>query len=148
MKKEEIREFYDRTAGSRAKWKRRNRFYHASLQKYFSYIIAEKSRVLEVGCGLGDLLAAMNPEYGVGIDIAPNIIEQAKQKYPDLHFYTEDAENLTIRETFDYIILSDLAGCLWDVQHVFNNIRKLCHPQTRIVISNYNYLWEGIMTLG
>lgn len=148
MKKDEIRDFYNRTAGSRAKWKKRNGFYHASLQKYFSFIVAEKSRVLEIGCGLGDLLAAMKPAYGVGIDFAPAIIEQARQKYPDLHFHVEDAEELTIRETFDYIILSDLAGCLWDVQKVFKNIRKLCHPQTRLVISNYNYLWEGIMNLG
>ena len=148
MKKEEIREFYDRTAGSRAKWKRRNRFYHASLQKYFSFVIAGNSRVLEIGCGLGDLLAAMNPEYGVGVDFSPAIIEQAKQKYPALNFQVEDAEELTLHETFDYIILSDLAGCLWDVQKVFRNIRKLCHPQTRLVISNYNYLWEGIMNLG
>lgn len=148
MTKEEIKEFYNRTAGSRAKWKKRNRFYHTSLQKYFSYIIAKRSRVLEIGCGLGDLLAAMDPEYGVGIDFAPAIIEHAKKKYPDLVFYAEDAEDLTIHETFDYIILSDLAGCLWDVQKVLKNIRKLCHSQTRVVISNYNYLWEGVMNLG
>jgi hypothetical protein len=104
--------------------------------------------VIEIGCGLGDLLASVNPEYGVGIDFAPAIIEQAKLKYPDLHFFTEDAEELSIHEPFDYIILSDLAGSLWDVQRVFKNIRKLCHPQTRVVISNYNYLWEGVMSLG
>jgi SAM-dependent methyltransferase len=148
MRKEDIRDFYNRTAGSRAKWKKRNRFYHSSLQKYFSFIVAEQSRVIEIGCGLGDLLASVNPEYGVGIDFAPAIIEQAKLKYPDLHFFTEDAEELSIHEPFDYIILSDLAGSLWDVQRVFKNIRKLCHPQTRVVISNYNYLWEGVMSLG
>jgi SAM-dependent methyltransferase len=148
MKKEEIREFFNSTAGSRAKWKKRNRFYHESLQHYFSFIIAPHSRVIEIGCGLGDLLAAMNPSYGVGIDFAPAIIEQAGKKHPDLVFRVEDAEEMGIDETFDYIILSDLAGCLWDVQKAFKNIRKLCHPRTRVVISNYNYLWEGIMNLG
>lgn len=148
MKKEEIRDFYNRTALSRGKWKKRNRFYHTSLQKYFSYIIPENSRVIEIGCGLGDLLASVKPAYGVGIDFAPDIITLARQKYPELQFHVEDAEELIFQEKFDYIILSDLAGCLWDVQKVFHNIRQLCHHRTRLVISNYNYLWEGIMNLG
>jgi hypothetical protein len=148
MKREEIKDFFNRTAISRQKWKKRNSFYHHSLEKYFSFIIPEKSRVIEIGCGLGDLLQAVNPGYGVGIDFAPEIIDKARMKYPDLIFHVDDAEELKIDEKFDYIILSDLAGCLWDIQKAFQNIRKLCHPQTRLVISNYNYLWEGIMKLG
>jgi SAM-dependent methyltransferase len=148
MKREEIRAFYAQTAPSRSKWKRRNRFYHKALEKYYSFIIAPGSRVIEIGCGPGDLLKAVDPAYGVGIDFAPLIIEQARKQYPDLHFHTMDAEDLTIRETFDYIILSDLVGCLWDVQKVLKNIRNLCHAHTRLVISNYNYLWEPVMNLG
>jgi len=63
-----MKEFYNRTAPSREKWKRRNRFYHQSLQRYFSFVIAPNSRVLEIGCGLGDLLNAMKPQPGVGVD--------------------------------------------------------------------------------
>jgi len=148
MKKEEIREYYNSAAGSRAKWKKRNWFYHKSLEKYFSFIIPANARVLELGCGLGDLLAAMKPVYGVGIDFAPDIIEQARKRYPGLHFLTADAEEITLVESFDYIILSDLACCLWDVQKVFQNVRNFCHPQTRLIISNYNFLWESVMILG
>jgi SAM-dependent methyltransferase len=148
MKKEDLLQFFNRTAASRKKWKKRNWFYHKSLQQYYSHIIAAGSRVIEIGCGPGDLLHAVKPAYGVGIDFSPVIIEMAQQKYPDLHFFVQDAEDLHVAETFDYIILSDLVGCLWDIQKVFNNLRPLCHPQTRVVISNYNYLWEMMMTLG
>jgi SAM-dependent methyltransferase len=148
MKKEELLQYYNRTATSREKWKKRNWFYHKSLQQYYSHIIAAGSRVIEIGCGPGDLLHAVKPAYGVGIDFSPAIIEMAQQKYPDLHFFVQDAEELHVAETFDYIILSDLVGCLWDIQKVFNNLRPLCHPQTRVVISNYNYMWEMMMTLG
>jgi SAM-dependent methyltransferase len=148
MQKEEIREFFNRTASSREKWKRRNNFYHTSLHRYFSFIIAENSRVLEIGCGLGDLLHAVKPQYGVGIDFSSSIIDKARLKYPNLEFYVDDAENLSLTGVFDYIILSDLAGCLWDVQKALRNIRKLCHPHTRLVISNYNFLWEPAMSLG
>jgi len=148
MTRDEVKNFFSRTAGSRAKWLRRNRFYHHSLQRYFSFIIAEGSRVIEIGCGRGDLLASVKPSYGVGVDFSPVIIEQARKQYPELVFLVEDAGELQLSETFDYIILSDLAGCLWDIQKVFGNVRKLCHSHTRLVISNYNYLWEGVMKLG
>ena len=148
MSREEVRDFYNRTASSRQKWKKRNSFYHRSLERYFSFIIPENSRVIEIGCGLGDLLHAVKPGYGVGIDFSPGIIEQARVKYPDLKFLHDDAEEIQLEEKFDWLIMSDLAGCLWDVQKALQNIRKLCHPQTRLVISNYNYLWEGLMRLG
>jgi len=148
MKKEDIRNFYSQTAASRSKWVRMNSFYHKSLEKYISSIIPEGKRVLEVGCGSGDLLHSTKPLYGVGIDFAPAHIETATQKYPELIFKVDDIEELELDEIFDYIILSDLTNCLWDVQTAFHNIKKLCHTQTRIVISQYNYLWEPILRSG
>lgn len=148
MDQQTIQRFFNETAVSREKWKRRNRFYNRQLERYFSFIIPENSRVLEVGCGLGDLLYAVKPSYGVGIDFAPAIIDLAKQKYPDLHFFVDDVEDLQLNETFDYIILSDLFCCLWDVQKALHNIRRLCTSRTRLVISNYNFLWEPVMKLG
>ena len=148
MNQEDIRKFYDSSAISREKWENRNRFYHRSLEKYFSFIIPENIRVIEIGCGSGNLLHAMKPSHGVGIDFVPAMIDHAKKKYPNLVFYVADAADFTLNETFDYIILSDLAGCLWDVQKVFHNIRRLCHQRTRLVISNFNFLWEPLMTLG
>jgi SAM-dependent methyltransferase len=145
MKKEDIRRFYSANAASRSKWERMNRFYHKSIEKYISSIIPEGKRVLEIGCGNGDLLAKTSPWYGVGIDYAPAFVETASKRYPNLIFKVDDVEELQLDEVFDYIILSDLTNCLWDVQIAFHNIKKLCHPQTRIVISQYNYVWEPIL---
>ncbi|MFZ4547899.1 MAG: glycosyltransferase [Bacteroidales bacterium] len=145
MKKEDIRQFYSENAASRSKWERMNRFYHKSIEKYISSIIPEGKRVLEIGCGNGDLLAKTSPSYGVGIDYAPAFVETASKRYPNLTFKVDDVEELQLDEVFDYIILSDLTNCLWDVQIAFHNLKRLCHPQTRIVISQYNYLWEPIL---
>jgi len=148
MTKDDIKAYFERSSATREKWKRRNRFYHKSIEKYLSFIIPAGKRVLEIGCSNGDLLNAVKPSYGAGIDFASGFIENASKKYPHLHFFTDDIENLQLRDTFDYIILSDLVNCLWDVQAAMHNIRQLCHAQTRIVISQYNYLWEPVLKTG
>ncbi len=148
MNKEELLDFYRRTAGSRERWKKRNRFYHRSLEGFFSFIIPEGKKVLEVGCGSGDLLNSVHPAYGVGIDFAPEYIEIARKKYPELHFEVDDIEQLQLQGQFDYILLSDLTNCLWDVQKALHNLRRLCHAQTRIIISQYNYMWEPFLRMG
>lgn len=142
MTKNDIKNFYNQTAIKREKWNKRNRYYHKLLEKYYSFIIPKGKKVLEVGCGSGNLLHAVQPSYGVGIDFAASVIEIAQEKYPDLHFYVDDVEDLQLDEKFDYIIVSDTLGCLWDAQKAISNIRRLCYPHTRIVISQYNFLWE------
>jgi SAM-dependent methyltransferase len=147
MTKQDILDFYRNTAQKREKWNRRNSFYHKLLARYYSFIIPEGKRVLEIGCGNGSLLNAVRPAYGLGVDFAPEVVEIARAKYPHLHFKVDDVEELETCETFDYIILSDLINCLWDAQKAIHNVRRLCHPQTRIVISQYNFMWEPVIKL-
>lgn len=140
--KQTIKNYYNSIAGKRQKWKRRRKYYNRSLEKYFSFIIPKGSSVLEIGCGTGELLNSVSPSYGVGIDFSENMIEIAQKSFPHLIFKVDDIEELLLNETFDYIILSDLASSLWDVQKAFQNLEKVCHEHTKIVISNYNYVWE------
>jgi ubiquinone/menaquinone biosynthesis C-methylase UbiE len=147
-----IKEYFDQTAHKRLKWNKRNRFYHKSLEKYFSFIIPEGSCVLELGCGTGDLLAAVKPGTGVGIDFSKELVALAVTSHPDLTFIQSDAEEFSNeielflnQQKFDYIILSDLLHVLWDVQKVIYNLKRFSHPGTRIVISNYNFLWEPFL---
>jgi SAM-dependent methyltransferase len=147
-----IKEYFDQTAHKRLQWNKRNRFYHKSLEQYFSFIIPEGSCVLELGCGTGDLLAAVKPGTGVGVDFSKELVALAGTSHPDLIFIHSDAEEFSSeielflnQQKFDYIILSDLLHVLWDVQKVIYNLKKFSHPGTRIVISNYNFLWEPFL---
>ena len=69
-------------------------------------------RVLELGCGLGDLLAAVKPAQGVGVDFSGAMLEQARQRHPELEFCTADAAEGQSEGRFDYILLSDLVNDL------------------------------------
>jgi ubiquinone/menaquinone biosynthesis C-methylase UbiE len=153
--KESIKAYFNNTAHRRLAWKKRNRFYHRSLEKYITYIIPAGSAVLELGCGTGDLLAAVKPSHGVGIDFSAEMLSVARARYPDLSFVEADIERISQSATlippaqkFDYIILSDVMQVLWDVQIALHNLREFCHPGTRIVITNYNFIWEPLLKFG
>ncbi len=105
-------------------------------------MIPPNMRVLEIGCAEGDLLAAIRPAYGLGIDLSDAMVSRARAKYPSLHFEETDAGDLQIEEAFDYIICSDLINELWDVQSFFRSLLRCSHDQTRILINTHSKLWQ------
>jgi SAM-dependent methyltransferase len=118
-------------------------YYHARLEACYRHLVPVGAKVLEIGCGRGDLLAALQPTIGVGIDFAGNFIESALMRHPKLTFVAADAHELTFDErTFDYIIFSDIINDLWDVQTVLERIRPLCSPDTRLIFNFYSRLWS------
>ncbi|MEZ5197904.1 MAG: glycosyltransferase [Bacteroidales bacterium] len=143
-----LHDYFEKLASKRDVWKKRNRFYHKTLEKHFSFIIPEGSRVLELGCGTGDLLNSVSPSLGVGVDFSMEMIRIAENKYPNLQFVCADAVDFSSDQEFDYIIISDLLSSLWDIQAVVHNMKKLVNPRTKIVISAYNYLWEPTLRMG
>lgn len=150
MKKGErkIHEYFEAIAPKRDKWKRRNRNYHRYLEKYYASVIPEEAVVLELGCSTGDLLNAVKPAKGIGVDFSPTAISLAREKYPHLDFFIADATGFTSDVVFDYVIISDLITSLWDIQAVFKNLRKHVSPHTKIIISTHNNLWEPVLKLG
>jgi SAM-dependent methyltransferase len=117
--------------------------YHRRLERVFRFLVPPGQRVLEVGCGRGDLLAALSPAQGVGIDFSPEMLARARQRHPDLTFIQADAHDLSgLDGPFDFILLSDLVNDVWDVQQVLENLPRLCHPHTRLLLNTYSLLWE------
>jgi len=142
------KEYFNSEAVTRLKWKQRNKYYYTLIEKYFNYFIPRGKKVLELGCGTGELLASVNPSHGTGIDFSEEMIAIAKKKFPDLIFLVQDAAELNLEDKFDYIIISDLLNSLNDIQKVLHNLSAVSDKNTRIIISNYNYLWEPILKLG
>lgn len=148
MDKTRIAAHFDRIAQERDSWKRRNRYYYESLESLCRSIIPPRRSVLEIGCGTGDLLAAVQPAFGVGLDLSRRMLEIARRKYPQYHFLCADAEELPLVGPFDFIIMSDLVGHLTDLWQTFEETRKVCGPQTRLVITYYNLLWQPVLEAG
>lgn len=131
----------------REKWIRRNQYYYRCLTTFFQFSVPAGSRILEIGCGTGYLLEQLAPSRGVGIDCSPEFIAYARRYRPGCTYHVMDAHRLELDEPFDFIILSDVIGELNDVQEVFAQLHRCCHPNTRILITYTNFLWTPALQM-
>lgn len=123
-------------------WLEKNHYYHHRLKKFYRFIVPEGSQVLFVQCRNGYLLDALKPNYGVGIDIDPALINEAKTAYPRYQFYAGTLADIPIKKTFDYIVLGSATMDCYDVQALLSSLKPFCHAGTRLVIDTLSYLWE------
>ncbi len=139
--------FWDQIADK--KITRFSKFYKDTIIKTYKFLIPEENRILEIGSGNGDLLAALKPSHGVGIDVSENMVRLAKEKHPNINFYQMDAENFNLdKNKFDYIILSDVVNELWDLQKVLEKIKPNCTSRTRIIFNYFSHLWKQPLQAG
>jgi ubiquinone/menaquinone biosynthesis C-methylase UbiE len=135
-------------ARKRDAWRSWGGAYHRRLGQVYRYLVSPGQRILEIGCGDGSLLAALQPAQGVGVDFSPEMLRRARERHPELDFIQADAHDLSAVEgPFDVIILSDLVNELWDVQAALEQIGRLCHPRTRLVLNLYSRIWQGVLSL-
>jgi SAM-dependent methyltransferase/GT2 family glycosyltransferase len=133
---------WDRVSPQKEIPRRAGAFYQKLLQHYYKFLIPSGMRVLEVGCGHGDLLACLKPSFGVGIDFSSAMIQRALIRHPHLNFIQAEAHEIAFKEKFDVIILSDLVNDLWDAQQVFERLSAISYPGTRLILNFYNNLWR------
>jgi ubiquinone/menaquinone biosynthesis C-methylase UbiE len=98
------------------------RGYHERLAAIYRFLVPPGRRVLELGCGTGDLLAALEPSAGVGVDFSGEMVARARRRHPHLRFVQADVHELELAERFDVLVLSDLVNELWDVQQVLERL--------------------------
>ncbi len=133
---------WDHIAELLSHWKGWGEFYHRYLEKIYRFQIPPGQRVLEIGCGSGNLLAALQPSVGVGVDISEKMIARARKQHPELRFIRADIHELDLDEPFDFIILSDTLNELWDVELALKKLASMCLSSTRLFFNYYSRLWE------
>ncbi|MFZ0422358.1 MAG: glycosyltransferase [Xanthobacteraceae bacterium] len=150
-RKEETLRLSDATASERANWRRRAAFFHAEDLQYLKFLIPEGSRVLELGCGTGELLAELKPAFGVGVDLSALAIAEARSAHPAYTFSVGDIEAPGFIESlprpFDFIVIVDTLGSLDDCQRMFENLHSICTRETRLVVGYFSHLWYPLLKL-
>jgi 2-polyprenyl-3-methyl-5-hydroxy-6-metoxy-1,4-benzoquinol methylase len=139
-------------AARRESWINRNRYYYGLVNRLLSFWVEPQKKVLSVRCGPGNLLAAVRPALGKGIDICPEIVEIAQRRSPSFEFAVAFPDKQEFNhafgkdEKFDYILFNDVGDTV-DVLQALRNFRPLCHRHSRLLITTYNHLWEPFVAL-
>jgi len=119
QRKRDLVEHFEVNGDELDRWRAFNAAYHEDDRKFMQFLIPPGKRVLELGCGRGDLLAALKPSYGVGVDFSAKTIAKANELHPQLYFMLGDVENpatlASIEGPFDYIVIADTIGMFEDI---------------------------------
>jgi len=134
------------------RFQHRNRAYYDDLSRLHQLLVAPGLRVLQIGCGSGDLLAALQPAVGVGLEGNADELAAARLRHPQLRLFELDpadlsAETIGEQDPFDVIVLTNTLNTLGDVQGVLERLESVSHPGTRLVVSLHNWLWQPLLKL-
>ncbi|MEM9161115.1 MAG: glycosyltransferase [Verrucomicrobiota bacterium] len=125
--------------------------FHNQIKELLKSRIQPGESVLEWGCGRGDLLAALHPSRGLGLDFSDRMIEHAKERHQNnqtLEFEKADVLEDFPSEAFDHIILDYLVGYIDDIQACLERVQKSASPRTRLHITSLNTIWRPILEMG
>lgn len=146
---ESLRDYFNAIAPEWDAWRLRNRFYHERVKELVTGAVVPGRRVLEIGCGTGDVLAATGPSTGVGLNVADRLTQLARDKYPGLRFETFSGEDVTLPDGFrpDYVVAVNLLDHTADVFELLASLRGAVTERTLIVATTSNPLWAPFLRL-
>ena len=133
-------------------YRRLNKTYYQDLERIHNLLIPKDQRVLEIGCGTGDLLASLKPSYGAGIELDSTISQIASERHNHLHIFNLNAEemlpeNIGNPEPFDIIVINNTLNTIKDVHELLKKLTVYSHNRTRLVISFHNWLWQPLLKI-
>ncbi|MGE4232826.1 MAG: glycosyltransferase family 2 protein [Bacteriovoracia bacterium] len=138
----------------RHRWMKKNSYYYKDLERLFSFHVEKDATVLEIGYGVGQILDAVSPKKGAGLDISKVVAGEAKKLYSKYEFSSWNGEGripASILQAFpngvDYILLVNAPGIWQDIQQSLELLRPICHENTRIIATYYNFLWAPVFRL-
>ena len=99
--------------------------------------VQQGQRVLDVGCGAGNILAKVNAGNLEGVDISDFMVKRAIERIGDKGKISKsDAEQLPYPDaSFDRVIAASLLSHVLHPEQVISELKRVTKPGGRIVIS-------------
>jgi len=145
MRPNHVGSHFDRVAPDYDRWKAKAHRYYEALKTSLRQIVPPGSRVLEVGCATGDILASLAPAEGVGLDISSAMIDLAARKHPGLRFQVHDLMRGPLEERFDYVVAADVAEHVPDLDTMMASLAGMLTEGGVAVVVTANPLWAPIL---
>ena len=102
--------------------------------------------VLEIGCGGGDLLAALRPADGLGVDVSAGMIELAsRHPRPRVRAGLRGAPRRSAgRSTTS---CSRPRSLRTTISAALENLRRHAHARTRVIVNFHSQVWRPVIRL-
>lgn len=126
-------------------WKNKNRYYYKQIKNFYERNIPIGKKVLELGCGTGDILHCVCPRYGVGLDKNGEMIKLAKNRFSDLNFLT--ASSIKIEDKFEYVLMCDFLDHVSDIWEIFRELESSIEESSKVIITTVNPAWDSIFRI-
>lgn len=144
--REAIRNKNNDIAHKRLKWINRNKYFYNYIARILNFIVHPGSSLLHVRCGTGYVLNSIKSDVKIGIDHSDNNIKIARESFPSCEFQVLHEETVSLDRVFDYILVSSVEDIV-DINAALKSVRKHTNGSTRVIIINYNYLWQPLIFL-
>lgn len=114
----------------------------ADLAGALRRLVPAEARVLEVGCGKGELLASLPNPVRHGLDTAPAAVALAQSCAPSCQVLVDDALSFVRSERYDAIVCDGLCHTVSDVQRLLENLSRHLEPDGRVYLTCFNGMLE------
>lgn len=147
----EVRGFYEDPREERDRPRRAARYYHRYLTRVLRTRIPPGLRILDIGCGGGELLASLQPSRGVGIDLSSTAVAAARLAHAGqpLEFVVGDGTDPAVLAAaggpFDVVMMVNVVTHLADVQAALQALHRISHSRTRLFLYSYSRLWQPLL---
>ncbi len=115
-----------------------------SLAHSIKYYVVQS--VLVIGCGQGDELRLLQPDYLVAMDLAHTAVQQAQAVKPQEHYIQADGMRLPFAdESFDTVITSEVIEHILEPDVMLAEIYRVLSMDGKLVVTTPN--WQSFFGL-
>lgn len=139
---DKVKSHFDKVSETYDIGKKKYSYYYSNIKLLLSKFIPKNKKVLEVGCGTGDLLASLEPKRGFGMDLSSEMIKIAQKKHKNLKFSTKYPN-----EKYDFIFMTDVIEHLEKPGIVISKISSLMNKDSVFINTMANPIWEPLLML-